>query len=156
MELRIPGMWYECNSCGSKIDSPAANLYCRSHEHDFDINQAEMLAVSYFKLKENASMATVAAVRVHIHILSITSMIKKVLASKNFAVEEAAQVKGRRSRLAHTMSFYAYNRENRTVLVEDIKVAANAEVVAVVEDADIIYSFIKVMNISPSITPASQ
>jgi hypothetical protein len=35
----------------------------------------------------------------------------------------------------------------------DIKVAANAEVVAVVEDADIIiHSFIKVMDISPSIT----
>jgi hypothetical protein len=31
-------------------------------------------------------------------------------------------------------------------------VAANAEVVAVVEDADIISSFIKVMGISPSIT----
>jgi hypothetical protein len=35
----------------------------------------------------------------------------------------------------------------------DIKVAANAEVVAVVEDTDIIISsFIKVMDISPSIT----
>jgi hypothetical protein len=60
-------MWYECNSCGSKIDSSTANLYCRSHEHDFVINQAEMLAVPYFKLKENASTATAAAVRVHIY-----------------------------------------------------------------------------------------
>ena len=42
--------------------------------------------------------------------------------------------------------------KSKTVLWVDIKVAANAEVVAVVEDADIISSFIKVMDISPSIT----
>gem|GEM_PF-5872588 len=52
---------------------------------------------------------------VYTHILSITSMIKKVLASKNFAVEEAAQVKGR-SGVAHTVSFYAYNREKQDSL----------------------------------------
>jgi hypothetical protein len=43
-------------------------------------------------------------------------MIKKVLASKNFAVEEAAQVKRRRSGVAHTLSFYAYNREKQDSL----------------------------------------
>jgi hypothetical protein len=52
---------------------------------------------------------------VYTHILSITSMIKKVLASKNFAVEGAVQVK-RRSGVAHTVSLYAYNHEKQDSL----------------------------------------
>jgi hypothetical protein len=50
----------------------------------------------------------------------------------------------------HTVSLYAYNRENNTILI-DIKSASDAGDKAIVPDTEMISSFVKVIDISPSI-----
>lgn len=136
-ELRTPGMWYECNGCKSKFDNPTIKLHCRKYNHDFNMNQADTMVIPYFKLKAHASTAQV-------NILSVIPMVKKVLSAKDFAVEETPQIKGK-SGVMHTASLYAYNRENKTIIV-DILSSANNEV----DDAEVIATFVKVIDTSPT------
>lgn len=135
-ELRIPGMWYECNGCTSKFDNPTIKLHCRKYNHDFNMNQAETVTIPFFRLTKDASTAQV-------NILSIIPMIKKVLAARDFAIEETAQIKGK-SGVMHTASLYAYNREGKTILI-DIR-SSESEV----DDAEVISAFVKVIDVSPN------
>lgn len=136
-ELRTPGMWYECNGCKGKFDNPTIKLHCRKYNHDFNINQADTLVIPYFKLRTHATTAQV-------NILSVIPMVKKVLTAKDFAVEETPQIKGK-SGVMHTASLYAYNRENKTIVVDVLSAAGNE-----VDDADVISTFVKVIDTSPT------
>jgi hypothetical protein len=135
-ELRIPGMWYECNGCTSKFDNPTIKLHCRKYNHDFNMNQAETVTIPFFRLTKDASTAQV-------NILSIIPMVKKVLSARDFAIEETAQIKGK-SGVMHTASLYAYNREGKTILI-DIRSAEKE-----VDDAEVISAFVKVIDVSPN------
>lgn len=135
-ELRIPGMWYECNGCRGKFDSPMIKLHCRKYNHDFNMNQAETLVIPFFRLRKHATTAQV-------NIMSVIPMIKKVLELRDFAVEETAQIKGK-SGVMHTTSLYAYSRESKSILV-DIRSSDKD-----VDDAEVISSFVKVIDVSPS------
>jgi hypothetical protein len=130
-------MWYECNGCTSKFDNPTIKLHCRKYNHDFNMNQADTMVIPYFKLRAHATTAQV-------NILSVIPMVKKVLAAKDFAVEETPQIKGK-SGVMHTAALYAYNRENKTIVV-DVLSSANNEV----DDADVIATFVKVIDTSPT------
>jgi hypothetical protein len=136
-ELRIPGMWYECNGCKSKFDNPTIKLHCRKYNHDFNMNQADTMVIPYFKLRAHATTAQV-------NILSVIPMVKKVLSTKDFAVEETPQIKGK-SGVMHTASLYAYNRDNKTIVV-DVLSAANKEI----DDSEVIATFVKVIDTSPT------
>ncbi len=136
-ELRPHGMWYECLSCMEKFDNPVYKLFCRKFAHDFNINEAEMIVIPYYKLKEETK-------RVYVDVFTVVPMLRKTLTTYGFAVEDSPSVKGK-SGVAHTVSLYAYNKANQTILV-DIK-GAEAEI----DDAEVTATFVKVLDIAPTI-----
>lgn len=52
-EFRIPAMWYKCNDCLAKTDSPTINLHCREANHDFELNSAVFASSYSYVLEES-------------------------------------------------------------------------------------------------------
>ncbi|NIP62908.1 MAG: hypothetical protein GWN01_09610 [Nitrosopumilaceae archaeon] len=50
-EIRVPAMWYQCESCHEKFDNVVTKLYCRRHDHDFDLNTAKIMPSYYYSLQ---------------------------------------------------------------------------------------------------------
>lgn len=109
-EIRQLGMWYQCNSCGTKFDNCIMKLHCRKFDHDFDINQAGTLTIPYFKAKKESKT-------IKSYIFSLIPQIGKQIASHGFTVDESSTVKGK-SGVTHKVSLYAYNNQNKTIIVE--------------------------------------
>lgn len=136
-ELKVPGMWYECYGCKSKFDNPTTKMYCRRFNHDFNMNQAESIVVPCFKLMKEVSATQIKA-------LPLIALLKRVLASKGFTVEENAQVKGA-SGVSHTASLFGRMADsNKTVLI-DIRSSETST-----DDTEVVSLFVKVVDVSPS------
>lgn len=135
-ELRMVGMWYRCNDCDSKFDNPVIKLHCRKFNHDFGINQAEMVTIPYYKLKKETK-------RVDVDIFSLIPQLKQLLISHGFTVEESSAVKGK-SGVEHMTNIYAYNNQNKTILI-DIRGSDTG-----VDDTEVVSTFVKVLDIYPT------
>lgn len=136
-ELRKLGRWYECNNCKIRFDDLVTKLHCRKFDHDFEINQADIAIVPYYKLKADAKS-------VSIYAISLIPQIKKMSVFKGFTIEGSTSVKGK-SGVMHKTSIFASNRENKTVLI-DIKSAES-----MLGDAEINSMLVKVLDIAPSV-----
>ena len=136
-ELRKLGRWYECNSCKIRFDDLVTKLHCRKFDHDFEINQAAIASIPYYKLKADAKS-------VSIYAISLIPQFQKMSAFKGFTVEGSTSVKGK-SGVMHKTSLFASNRENKTVLI-DIKSAES-----MLGDAEINSMLVKVLDIAPSV-----
>lgn len=136
-ELRKLGRWYECNNCKIRFDDLVTKLHCRKFDHDFEINQAAIAIVPYYKLKADAKS-------VSIYAISLIPQFQKMSAFKGFTVEGSTSVKGK-SGVMHKTSLFASNRENKTVLI-DIKSAES-----MLGDAEINSMLVKVLDIAPSV-----
>lgn len=136
-ELRKLGRWYECKQCKSRFDDLVIKLHCRKFNHDFDINQADIAVIPYYKLKVDAKSVSTYSY----------SLVPKLTALKileGFTIEPSSTVKGK-SGVMHKASIYAYNRENKTILI-DIK-SSESEI----GDAEINSMLVKVLDTSPSV-----
>lgn len=136
-ELRKVGRWYQCNNCKIRFDDLVIRLHCREFKHDFDINQADIAVIPFYKLKADSKS-------VSIYAFSLIPQFKKMSVFDGFAVEGSSAVKGK-SGVMHKASIYAYNRENKTVII-DIK-SAESEI----GDAEVNSMLVKVLDISPSV-----
>ncbi len=136
-EIRILGMWYQCNTCKTKFDDAILKLHCRKFNHDFEINQAAIMVVPNYKLKADSTT-------LHNYTYSLVPQLQKLLISHGFVIEESSAVKGK-SGVSHTASVCAYNNENKTIII-DIKGAET-----VVDDNEVYSMFGKVFDILPTL-----
>ena len=136
-ELRKLGRWYECNNCKIRFDDLVTKLHCRKFDHDFEINQADIVIVPFYKLKADAKS-------VSIYAISLIPQFQKMSVFKGFTVEGSTSVKGK-SGVMHKTSLFASNRENKTVLI-DIKSGEST-----LGDAEINSMLVKVLDIAPSV-----
>lgn len=136
-ELRKLGRWYECNQCKSRFDDLVIKLHCRKFDHDFDINQADITIIPFYKLKVDAKSVST-------YSYSLVPKLSAIKILEGFTIESATSVKGK-SGVMHKVSVYAYNKENKTILI-DIK-SSETEI----GDAEINSMLVKVLDTSPSV-----
>jgi len=133
-EIRRLGRWYQCNKCNTKFDNCVVKLHCRQFNHDFDINQANMIPIPYYKAKSDVKSPQVYA-------LSILPQISKKIESYGFVIQESS-IKGK-SGVTHKADLYALNSKNQNILV-DIKTSEKE-----VPDTDLHSMIVKVLDVSP-------
>jgi len=136
-ELRKLGRWYECKQCKSRFDDLVIKLHCRKFNHDFDINQADIAVIPFYKLKVDAKSVST-------YSYSLVPKLTSLKILEGFTIEPSSSVKGK-SGVMHKTSIYAYNRENKTILI-DIK-SSETEI----GDAEINSMLVKVLDTSPSV-----
>jgi len=136
-ELRKLGRWYECNQCKSRFDDLVIKLHCRKYNHDFDINQADIIIIPFYKLRVDAKSVST-------YSYSLVPKLSALKILEGFTIEPSSSIKGK-SGVIHKASIYAYNRENKTILI-DIK-SSESEI----GDAEINSMLVKVLDASPSI-----
>jgi len=136
-ELRKLGRWYECNQCKSRFDDLVIKLHCRKFNHDFDINQADIEIIPFYKLRVDAKSVST-------YSYSLVPKLSAIKILEGFTIEPSSSVKGK-SGVIHKVSIYAYNRENKTILI-DIK-SSESEI----GDAEINSMLVKVLDTSPSV-----
>jgi len=135
-ELRKLGRWYECNQCKSRFDDLVIKLHCRKFNHDFDINQAGIEIIPFYKLRVDAKSVST-------YSYSLVPKLSALKMLEGFAIEPSSSVKGR-SGVVHKASIYAY-KENKTILI-DIK-SSETEI----GDAEMNAMLVKVLDTSPSV-----
>jgi hypothetical protein len=103
-EIRVPAAWHQCKDCEEKFDNAIVKLYCRQHEHDFDINSSQFVTTYSYKLKDYEAPITSDDDKMHEELI-------KLLNEFNFTTEFKASVKGK-SGNAHKVPVYAKNNSN--------------------------------------------
>ncbi len=136
-ELRKLGRWYECNQCKSRFDDLVIKLHCRKFDHDFDINQADIAVIPFYKLRVDAKSVST-------YSYSLVPKLSALKILEGFTIEPSSSVKGK-SGVMHKASIYAYNSENKTILI-DIK-SSESEI----GDAEMNSMLVKVLDTSPSL-----
>ncbi len=134
-EIRRVGRWYQCNKCNTKFDNCVVKLHCRQFNHDFEINQASMIPLPYYKTKSDVKSP-------QIYALSIVPQISKKIESYGFVAQESSSIKGK-SGVAHKADLYATNNKSQSIII-DIKTSENE-----VPDADVHSMIVKVLDMSP-------
>jgi hypothetical protein len=134
-EIRRLGRWYQCNKCNTKFDNCVVKLHCRQFNHDFEINQASMIPIPYYKTKSDVKSPQVYA-------LSIVPQVSKKVESHGFIVQDSLSIKGK-SGITHKADLYATNNKNQSVLI-DIKTSENE-----VPDTDVHSMIVKVLDLAP-------
>ncbi len=72
-EIRIPAMWHQCIDCAEKFDNAIIKLYCRQHEHDFDINSSQFVTTYSYKLKDYEAPITSDDDKMHDDLINLLS-----------------------------------------------------------------------------------
>lgn len=137
-EIRIPGMWYKCNSCKSKFDNCKIQLHCRQFNHNFEINQAEIIPISFYKPTSEAKQVTMDT-------FSLIQKIKESLASHGFFTQDLPTVKGV-SGIEHRISIYGSNDKHQSIAI--FVEGSETEI----DDSQVNNMLVKVHDISPTFT----
>jgi len=107
-ELRIPAMWYNCNSCNEKFDDVILRMYCRKFNHDFDTSMAGTVSIPGFILKDSQSTFD--------YDQSLLTNIKDLLQKHKFITEENFSLKGKSGHY-HNIDLIATNPNTDTVFI---------------------------------------
>jgi len=107
-EIRIPAMWHQCIDCKEKFDNAIIKLYCRQHEHDFDINAGHFVTTYSYRLKDYDAPITSDDDKMHEDLV-------KLLNGFNFTTEFKSQVRGK-SGNSHRIPIYAKNNANQEAI----------------------------------------
>ena len=108
-EIGIPAMWYRCKDCEEKFDDVNIKLYCRKHNHDFDMFESNTIEIPGYKLKNLSDNSNTS-------IAPILDKLKQVLYSHGFESEENYNVRGK-SGNQHHVNVYGKDQNNRTVFI---------------------------------------
>ncbi|HSB84430.1 MAG TPA: hypothetical protein VLD64_08100 [Nitrosarchaeum sp.] len=136
-ELRKLGRWYECKQCKSRFDDLVIKLHCRKFNHDFDINQADIAVIPFYKLKVDAKSVST-------YSYSLVPKLTSLKMLQGFTIEPSSTVKGK-SGVMHKASIYGFNKENKTILI-DIK-SSETEI----GDSEVNSMLVKVLDTAPSV-----
>jgi hypothetical protein len=138
-EIRIPAAWHQCKDCNEKFDNAIVKLYCRQHEHDFDINNSQFVTTYSYRLKDYEAPITSDDDKMHEDLVTLLNEF-------NFTTEFKASVKGK-SGNAHKVPIYAKNNSNG----EAMAIFINRQVDKV-SQADINSIFIPILDLGPKNT----
>jgi hypothetical protein len=108
-EIRIPAMWQQCIDCTEKFDNAIIKMFCRKHEHDFDINSGHFVTTYSYQLRDHDAPITSDDEKIRDEVISL-------LNDFNFSAEFKALVKGK-SGNHHKIPIYAANNSNGESLV---------------------------------------
>ena len=136
-EIRIPAMWYECNSCNEKFDDVMIKLYCRKHDHDFDTGNAATISVNGYKLRDDNYDSNSETIQLQQNLLEL-------LRKFGFKSDENFSIKGTSGRYHH-VDIYGKNDSGKTIMIF-IKKAEKE-----IDNSEINSKIIEVLDTSPSI-----
>jgi len=134
-ELRIPAMWYNCNSCNEKFDDVVIQLYCRKFNHDFDTNMAGTVSIPGFILKDSQLTLD--------YDQSLLTNIKDLLKEHKFISEENFALKGKSGHY-HNIDLIATNPNTDTVFIYVLK-SEN-----IIDESGINSKIIEVLDCNPT------
>jgi hypothetical protein len=134
-ELRIPAMWYNCNSCDEKFDDVILQMYCRKFNHDFDTSMAGTVSIPGFILKDSQSTLD--------YDQSLLINIKNLLQEHKFITEENFSLKGKSGHY-HNIDLIATNPNTDTVFICILK-SEN-----VIDESEINSKIIEMLDCNPT------
>lgn len=134
-EIRIPAMWHQCVDCKDKFDNAIIKMYCRQHEHDFDINSGQFVTTYSYKIKDYDAPLSAEDKNMRDDIVTLLHQF-------NFSAEIKSTVKGK-SGNPHKVPIFAKNNSNGEALAVFIN---NSEIVS---QSDINSILIPILDISP-------
>ena len=100
-ELRIPAMWYTCQSCKEKFDDVKIKLHCRKFNHDFETNMGQTISIPCYKLKHAKFNSDFD--------LSVISNFRDLLTQHGFNSEENFSQKGKSGHYHHIDLFASHS-----------------------------------------------
>ena len=136
-EIHVPGMWHLCNGCSEKFDEVSLKLFCRKHNHDFELKNADTLDIPGFKIKEEEIEETKDTKQ-------ISSNLNRLLLTKGFKVENNYSLQGKSGQY-HKIDIFAKNDQGKTVLIFLKK--SDSEI----DNSEINSKIIQVLDTSPNV-----
>ena len=97
-------MWHQCVDCKDKFDNAIIKMYCRQHEHDFDINSGQFVTTYSYKIKDYDAPLSSEDEQLRVD-------LAQLLHDYNFSTEIKASVKGK-SGNPHKIPIFAKNNLN--------------------------------------------
>lgn len=137
-EIRIPAMWHQCLDCHDKFDNAIIKMYCRQHEHDFDINSGQFVTTYSYKIKDYDAPLSAEDNKMR-------EVLVKLLDEFNFSSESKSLVKGK-SGNNHKVPIFSKNRSNNETIAIFIN---NSETVS---QSDINSILVPILDIGPKHT----
>jgi hypothetical protein len=134
-ELRVSGVWYECQNCLSKTSSPRLVFVCKEGSHDFSVADLALVNIDTYAVNERV----LAELR---NTLLLDPELAAMFSSMGFEVSAPARVQGQ-SGSVHSLDVYA-KRNGETIALQ---VAVD---VKPVEPSAVISFFAKTFDIKPS------
>lgn len=134
-ELRVSGVWYECQNCLSKTSTPRLVFVCRAGNHEFSTADLALVGADSYAVNERV----LAELK---NTLLLDPQLAKMLESLGYEVESPAQVQGQ-SGSKHALDIYA-KKQGETIAVQ---VAVDTKPV---EPSAVIAFFAKTFDIKPS------
>ena len=134
-ELKVSGVWYECQNCLSKTSSPRFVFVCKEGNHDFFAADLTLASVETYAVNERV----VSELR---NTLLLDPDLAAMLQSIGYKVESPAQVQGQ-SGSKHSLDVYA-EKDGETVALQ---VAVDTKPI---EPSAVISFFAKTFDIKPS------
>ena len=134
-EIRLPGMWYHCNSCDFKFDNVIIKLHCKQYNHDFDINKSELTQIYKYKLRGDPGLSFEYA--------SFLDKIVSLLSSHGFQVKEYSDIKGK-SGLEHPFTLYGIDDKGKSIAIL-LEVSKDK-----ITSSQVNAMLVKVMDVSPT------
>jgi predicted RNA-binding Zn-ribbon protein involved in translation (DUF1610 family) len=133
-ELRVSGVWYECQNCLSKTSSPRLVFICKDGNHEFGTADLALANVDSYTVNE----LVLGQLR---NTLLLDPELAKMLQSMGYEVESPAQVLGQ-SGSKHSLDVYA-KKDGGTVALQ---LAVDTKPV---EPSAVISFFAKTFDIKP-------
>jgi hypothetical protein len=133
-ELKVSGVWYECQNCLSKTSSPKLVFVCKEGDHEFTVADLALVNVESYVVNEKA----MGELR---NTLLLDPQLAAMMEELGYQVDSPAQVKGQ-SGTKHSLDVYA-RKDGETVAVQ---VAVDTKPV---EASAVISFFAKTFDIKP-------
>ncbi|MDG7012808.1 MAG: hypothetical protein JRN46_01105 [Nitrososphaerota archaeon] len=134
-ELRVSGVWYECQNCLSKTSSPRLVFLCKEGSHEFNTADLALVTIDAYSVNEKALVELR-------NTLLLDPELAAMLAAMGYEVSAPARVQGQ-SGSVHSLDVYA-KKDLETVALQ---VAVDTKPV---DASAVIAFFAKTFDIKPS------
>ncbi len=104
-EIKIPAMWHQCAECNEKFDNAIIKMFCRRHEHDFDINSGHFVTTYSYQVIDQDDPISAVDGQTRDDLISLFKDL-------DFSAEFKALIKGK-SGNHHKVPIFAKNNSNR-------------------------------------------
>ncbi|MDG6919902.1 MAG: hypothetical protein JRN59_00045 [Nitrososphaerota archaeon] len=134
-ELRVSGVWYECQNCLSKTSTPRLVFVCKEGNHEFTTADLALVTIDSYSVNERALVELR-------NTLLLDPELAAMLASIGYEVSAPAKVQGQ-SGSVHSLDAYAKKDEETVAL----QVAVDTKPV---DASAVIAFFAKTFDIKPT------